>query len=457
MFEADEAALEVEYDRDYKSNIALGSLLSSTRTEQMGNYGDWGRYEMGSCIRHFQRTLLTESVEPEGARKSFDDRIARRYVIGRVLELGLDKTSQDRLANLPYEGRSRPSVERLGKKYQWIAFYEILGYLTDHYHYCEWRYEEAKPFGTAVEFGLPDLLDPVLTEQSATSTRGDWPFAKSSPLWVTIPTPYPSVLSKSERFQAISATETQEPGPLLRPGGALGEWLALAGVWKWNEPVPCWVEGRHNSYGHASIEWHLRSYAVPTRRLSAFNLKMLGPVTDGGMIEDWPTMNDDLQALVAYPGINSPFETECADTFSKVKGACFAAAAFSARTEGTGAQSGIIPSPQLARIAGFQWTRHELNFSTPSASAPEFISLKDGRHRVTLMNAALLQNLFAKADLQLVWRLYGWKWSYSSSIDCAPQREYWVVYTLGKNGRPKRIGGGTWLVQPDPIPQELPW
>jgi hypothetical protein len=289
MSEADEAALEAEHDRDYKATRALGSLLSSTRTEQMTGYGDWGRYQMGARIKHFQRALLTEPAEPEGVRDGFDDRIARRYLLGRVLELGLDKASEDKLANLPYEGRSRPSVERLGKKYQWIAFYEILGYLTDHHHYCEYVYAAAEPFRSAVEFGLPDLLDPVLTEQPAPSTREDWPFAESTPWWVTIPTPYPSILSKPERFKAIAAIETPEPAPLLRPGGNRGEWLALAGIWEWNEPVPCWVEDRHYNYGHACVQWHLRSYAVPTRKLSAFTQKMLEPVTGGGMIEDRPT------------------------------------------------------------------------------------------------------------------------------------------------------------------------
>ncbi len=38
MSETDEAALEAEYHRDYKATRALGSLLSSTRTEQMTSY-----------------------------------------------------------------------------------------------------------------------------------------------------------------------------------------------------------------------------------------------------------------------------------------------------------------------------------------------------------------------------------------------------------------------------------
>ena len=457
MSESDVEALETENKLDYKATRALGSLLSSTRTEQMGGYGDWGRYEMGARIKHFQRASLTEPVEPEGVRRGFDDRIARRYVLGRVLTLGLDKTSDDKLAHLPYEGRSRSSIERLGKKYQWIAFHEFLGHLADLHHYCEFGHGAAKPFRSAVELGLPDLLDPVLTEQPPSSTREDWKFAEASPWWVNVPTIYPCVLSKPERYKIVAAAEAPEPALLLRPGGERGEWLALAGVWEWNEPVPCWVENRHYSHHHAALQWHLRSYAVPKRKLSAFAKKMLGPVTGGGMIEDRPTLREELNALVAYPSNNANFEANCADTFSKVLGAWFAAADFSTRSEGTGASSGIIPAPQLARMAGLEWTRRELDFSKPTAVNAEFVSLKEGEHQVTLMNAAVLEELFSRADLRLVWRLYGWKWCHSATMEHAPQREYWVVYTLGRNGLPKCLGGGTWQAGPSPIQEDLAW
>jgi hypothetical protein len=42
-------------------------------------------------------------------------------------------------------------------------------------------------------------------------------------------------------------------------------------------------------------------------------------------------------------------------------------------------------------------------------------------------------------------------------MERAPQREYWVVYTLGKNGLPDRVGGGTWLAHPNAVRQDLPW
>src|ERR1700731_3653157 len=134
LSESDEAALEAEYDSNWESKRALGSLLASSRTEQMGGYGDWGRYEMGAVVQHFQRAQLTEPSEPEGVRDGFDDRLARRYVLGRVLAFGLDKSSADRPPETEHHSRARPPIERIGKKYQWIAFYEFLGYLTDPYH-----------------------------------------------------------------------------------------------------------------------------------------------------------------------------------------------------------------------------------------------------------------------------------------------------------------------------------
>ena len=457
MSESDESAMEAEYEADYENRHALGSVLRSTRTEQMGGYGDWGRYEMGSSVQHFQRALLTDTPEPEGVRAGFDDRIARRYILGRVLTLGLDKASSDEPPRTEHQRRSRPPIERLGKKYQRIAFHEFLGYLTDHHHYCEYVYAAAEPFRSAVEIGLPDLLDPVLTEMPPNSWQDEWSFTESSPWWVPLPTPYPHILAKAERHRVLSAAQTAAPGPLLRPGGAQGGWLALSGIWDWNEPVPCWVKDGAYCHAHAGLQWHAQSYAVPAAKLATFIRKMRAPMVGGGMIEHRPTLREEMNALVSFPSGAAAFEAECADTFSRINGAWFTVAAYSTRSEGSDARSGIIPSPQRALMAGLTWTRHGLDFTTGEPAMPEFRSLRGGDHRVTIMNAALLTRLFAAAGLRLVWRLYGWKWCHGSRVERAPQREYWALYVLGDAGLPECVGGGTWIAPSNATEEALPW
>ena len=70
-------------------------------------------------------------------RFQFDARWIRRYILRRVFDMGWTPERfgyfdgyligyQDRRANKP---------ERIGKKYQWIAYHEILAYISDHYQY----------------------------------------------------------------------------------------------------------------------------------------------------------------------------------------------------------------------------------------------------------------------------------------------------------------------------------
>lgn len=77
-----------------------------------------------------------ERVENEEPPR-FDLSKIQRYVLWRVFDLGWTKErfgSFDRFA-VSMQGRSASKAERIGKKYQWIAFHEILALVADHYQY----------------------------------------------------------------------------------------------------------------------------------------------------------------------------------------------------------------------------------------------------------------------------------------------------------------------------------
>ena len=79
-----------------------------------------------------------ESLDAEEPR--FDLRTIQRYILNRVVEMGwnaerfsdFDETL-DRMRNT---GRRANKAERIGKKYQWIAYHEILAYIADRYQFC---------------------------------------------------------------------------------------------------------------------------------------------------------------------------------------------------------------------------------------------------------------------------------------------------------------------------------
>lgn len=71
----------------------------------------------------------------------FDIRKARRWVAKRAFEFGWNGETHGKLEkalNISW-GRTEHRVERFGKKYQWIAYYELAGYLADYHWYLSWE------------------------------------------------------------------------------------------------------------------------------------------------------------------------------------------------------------------------------------------------------------------------------------------------------------------------------
>lgn len=116
------------------------------------------------------------------ARSDGDPRLSlkmvQRYVLGRVFDLGwtIDRFGQFDSAVGKWQGRHARKAERIGKKYQWIAYHEILAYISDHYQYHN-RYdtdEAPHRYQGPWQIGRRDI-DPSLTHLvlPPTGSQGD--------------------------------------------------------------------------------------------------------------------------------------------------------------------------------------------------------------------------------------------------------------------------------------------
>ena len=94
----------------------------------------------------FQSSLTTVQLNEyqaiiearEADDDNFDPSIIQRYVLWRVFDLGwtVERFGRfDLRVSRQYPGRHADKPERIGKKYQWIAYHEILAYMSDHYQY----------------------------------------------------------------------------------------------------------------------------------------------------------------------------------------------------------------------------------------------------------------------------------------------------------------------------------
>ena len=84
------------------------------------------------------------------------------WVFSRALTLGWNRSLHEEIerSRLRYShDRHDHTVERIGKKYQHIAFGELVGYLVDHHWYVDWN-KEPRVLTQLAEFSRSDI-DPT--------------------------------------------------------------------------------------------------------------------------------------------------------------------------------------------------------------------------------------------------------------------------------------------------------
>jgi hypothetical protein len=79
-----------------------------------------------------------QNVKSLNTSSPFDTRPVKRWIVKRAHELGYNVKLHGKYDQRSEYGESRPDVERIGKKYQWIAFHEILSILSDNHKISEW-------------------------------------------------------------------------------------------------------------------------------------------------------------------------------------------------------------------------------------------------------------------------------------------------------------------------------
>lgn len=111
-------------DQGYSSKDYSGgtySIIRSMKFEGMGLYGDFGRYVFQAALRDFdvnQPAIFNYAMYFILNDLGYDEKILGDY----------DKS----IGRYGYSRQSVAKVERIGKKYQWIAMYNILARVSDH-------------------------------------------------------------------------------------------------------------------------------------------------------------------------------------------------------------------------------------------------------------------------------------------------------------------------------------
>jgi len=116
-----------EIEEYSKKSLAFSSILRSMRTEQLMPYGDFGRYIFQSSLTTFDYKKFD----------GFDIQDLSNYAVKvihdeYVGDIELFHKAEEMMRDISYE-RHIHKVERVGKKYQWLAMYKILAKVADNY------------------------------------------------------------------------------------------------------------------------------------------------------------------------------------------------------------------------------------------------------------------------------------------------------------------------------------
>ena len=193
-------------------------------------------------------------------RPGFDLRKIQRFVLDRVVELGWTEERFGPFDGLMYGAsdysRSEHKAERIGKKYQWIAYHEMLAYIADHFQFCQ-EYGAGGPYDGPWQIGLRDIDPsapvelPSIREKDSPRPAGAWWSPASFNSWDAGGSIENWVADASDVPALDSGLVVQDPG---EPGAL---WICCYGFQLFREQLP----GEQASLGTHRREFWLRRMA----------------------------------------------------------------------------------------------------------------------------------------------------------------------------------------------------
>ena len=216
---------------------------------------------------HKNELASIQQAESDGTPR-FDVRALQRYVLWRVFDLGwtIDRFGHfDRYVN-QFSGREANKPERMGKKYQWIAYHEILAYIADHYQYREGYYDEhaQRRYEGPWQESLRDI-DPSCTLSSALGVTSWGPH---EPAWWAMEQYDRWKEEEGHQDWLADCQGLPDIGELLEVENGGTRWLNVAGNFSWRQPHP--ADQEPYDHAHRELWLELTGYFVRSEQAESF-------------------------------------------------------------------------------------------------------------------------------------------------------------------------------------------
>ena len=217
-----------------------------------------------SAIRDAEENQHTASRPP-----GFDLGQVQRYILKRVFDLGwtVERFGHFDRFVVRSDGRAASKPERMGKKYQWIAYYEMMAFLSDRFQYREeFREDGDQSYQGPWQVHLRDI-DPSCTISDipgGTSWAGHapaWWGSASYAAWEHEASPKDWVVNVEglPRIEDLLACVNPEDG---------SRWLNGHGYFNWKEEVP--PNQRPSDVARGELWYITNAYLIRTSDANAY-------------------------------------------------------------------------------------------------------------------------------------------------------------------------------------------
>lgn len=415
-----------------RAHESLVRFVESLSQDQFGIFQEpdgWNKID--SHLSGEQRGLLDRAVLDQAKPRfnrpiPFDFSRAARWIFARVASLGWTPKRFRRFDDLRGHPLSRTEHrhERIGKKYQWIALYELLARIADHCPLTDWgsdRVDYEGPWQLFVRNIDPSLL--------VTRLKGTW--------WDSLPETW--LAPKSVRFPerpdlATRHAWVRETGDLPEPAAFIDlrdphgqRWITLEGHYQWQEPTP--PEEDQFEHDRCNAWYQIRSYFVRSGDLQSF----LNWANGRDWMGRWmPESPDSYKMFIG----EYPWHPAARDSLSdwKVPGDEFSVRADvpvsllpttgGYHWESVGYDQSLddsinarIPCPAIVRSLGLHWASPRFAYAEADDSivARDPTSDEPGPSALIIQSDALITFL-QRENLDIVWTVLGEKMVYGSGI-----------------------------------------
>lgn len=357
-------------------------------------------------------------------RKSFNATPIKRWIVKRAHELGYSIELHGRYDENYSEGYSRPDVERIGKKYQWIAYHEILSILTDNhkikagYSYGKYKY---KYYQGAWEFYIRDI-DPIYTTKNAEELPDDDMMILEKELKWWQDSEYSFWNQENEHWARNIEDLPNVEQIIHKKDEKRNEWLFLNKFVQWKMPKPIGVD-KYSVY-RKEVWYLIQGYIVK----KGDKQKLINFLKNKSFWGRWmPEANEETNNLLNREKYWSPAykSKEVYDAWEEIyhkhksTGLFVMPSTLDAKShiseDKSGAESSYnIPCEQLFNDLGLIYSSNDGDFTNVKG---ELVVQNIPDSGGLMINKKILMDYLEEKDLEIIWTLLGEKLAYISRGD----------------------------------------